>query len=133
MTNPTRQLPTPPRATHARIQDLIDELPPDRQERIAELGRALIAEATLLRELRLERDVTQAQLGAMMGIRQASLSKIEYQDDFLVSTLRRYVEAVGGAHEIRARFDGRTVTLRRYGSPATTGEVTRPALADVTH
>jgi len=115
------------------FQELIAELPPERQERIAELGRTLIAEATLLRELRLERDVTQEQLAAMMGIRQASLSKIEHQDDLLVSTLRRYVEALGGTLEIRARFDRRTVTLRRYGSPATTDEVPRPALADVAH
>jgi DNA-binding XRE family transcriptional regulator len=100
------------------FQDLIDELPRDRQERIAELRRVLTAEATLLRELRLEQDVTQEQLAALMGIRQASLSKIEHQDDLLVSTLRRYVEALGGALEIRARFPEHTVTLRRYGSPS---------------
>lgn len=113
------------------FQDLIDELPLDQQERIAELSRVLIAEATLLRELRLEQDVTQEQLAALMGIRQASLSKIEHQDDLLVSTLRRYVEALGGELEVRARFPDRTVTLRRYGSPFTVDEVPEPALADV--
>jgi transcriptional regulator with XRE-family HTH domain len=113
------------------FQDLIDELPPDRQERIAELSRVLAAEATLLRELRFEQDVTQEQLAALMGIRQASLSKIEHQDDLLVSTLRRYVEALGGALEIRARFSERTVTLRRYGSPSATDEVPRVDLAGV--
>jgi transcriptional regulator with XRE-family HTH domain len=110
---------------------MIDELPPEQQERIAAFSRVLIAEATLLRELRFEQDVTQEQLAAMMGIRQASLSKIEHQDDLLVSTLRRYVEALGGALEIRARFPDRTVALRRYGSPAMTGEVPQPDLADV--
>lgn len=113
------------------FQDLIAELPPDRQERIAELGRVLIAEATLLRELRLEQDVTQEQLAAMMGIRQASLSKIEHQDDLLVSTLRRYVEALGGELEIRARFPERTVALRRYGSPSAIDEVSQPDLAGI--
>ena len=65
----------------------------------------------------------------MMGIRQGSLSKIEHQDDLLVSTLRRYVEALGGALEIRARFQDRSVTLRRYGSPPATDEAPQPALA----
>jgi len=113
------------------FQDLIDELPPDQQERIADLSRVLIAEATLLRELRFEQDVTQEQLAAMMGIRQASLSKIEHQDDLLVSTLRRYVEALGGELEIRARFPDRTVTLRRYGSRSANDEAPQPALAEV--
>ena len=113
------------------FQDLIAELPPEQQERIAALSRVLIAEATLLRELRFEQDVTQEQLAALMGIRQASLSKIEHQDDLLVSTLRRYVEALGGELVIRARFTDRIVTLRRYGSPFTVDEVPEPALADV--
>lgn len=113
------------------FQDLIAELPPEHRERIAELSRVLIAEAALLRELRFEQDVTQQQLAAMMGIRQASLSKIEHQGDLLVSTLRRYVEALGGELEIRARFPDRTVTLRRYGSRSTTDTLLQPALADV--
>ena len=65
----------------------------------------------------------------MMGIRQGSLSKIEHQDDLLVSTPRRYVEALGGELEISARFMDRTVTLRRYGSASATEEVPQPALA----
>jgi transcriptional regulator with XRE-family HTH domain len=113
------------------FKELIAELPPEQQDRIAELSHALIVEATLLRELRFDQDVTQEQLAAMMGIRQASLSKIEHQDDLLVSTLRRYVEALGGDLEILARFPDRTVALRRYGSTPTTEELPQPDLASV--
>lgn len=113
------------------FQELIDELSPEQRERIADLGRVLSAEALLLRELRFEQDLTQEQLATMMGIRQASLSKIEHQDDLLVSTLRRYVEALGGELEIHARFPDRTVALRRYGSPSTIDDAPQPDLADV--
>ena len=113
------------------FQDLVAELPPEQQERIAELSRTLIAEAMLLRELRFEQDLTQEQLATMMGIRQTSLSKIEHQDDLLVSTLRRYVEALGGELEIHARFPDRTVALRRYGSTPTPEALPQPDLASV--
>lgn len=38
-----------------------------------------------------------------MGVRQASISKLENQHDMQLATLRRYVEALGGALEIRMR------------------------------
>lgn len=67
----------------------------------------------------------------MMGIRQASPSNIERQDDLLVSTLRRYVEKLGGALEVRALLPDRTVVLRRCGSHPPADEAAEPALADV--
>ena len=51
-----------------------------------------------------------------MEVRQASISKLERQDDVLVSTLRRQVEALGGQLEVRARFPDHAVVLSRYGS-----------------
>ncbi len=81
--------------------------------------RALQIEYGLLRDLRVARSATQQQLADLMEVRQASISKFERQDDILVSTLRRYVEALGGRLEVRARFPDHAVVLSRYGSART--------------
>lgn len=39
-----------------------------------------------------------------MRVSQASISKLETRNDMLLSTLRRYVEALGGRLHVTARF-----------------------------
>lgn len=90
---------------------LIDELPEERRQRIQAETRALVQEYELLKALRQDRNVSQAQLAELMGIRQASVSKFENQDDMRLSTLRKYVEALGGELEIRVLFPDRDVAL----------------------
>ncbi len=46
-----------------------------------------------------------------MGIKQASVSKIEIQVDMRLSTLVRYAEALGGELEVHIRFPDRDVLL----------------------
>jgi DNA-binding XRE family transcriptional regulator len=53
-----------------------------------------------LRELRLVAGKTQADVATALQIRQPSVSKIEKQDDMYLSTLRAYVEAIGGELEL---------------------------------
>lgn len=98
------------------FRDLLAELPPSEVEAIEAEARSLVQEYELLRDLRVDQTVTQRQLADLLDVRQASISKMENQDDVLVSTLRRYVEALGGELEVRARFPDRTVVLTRYGS-----------------
>lgn len=62
-----------------------------------------------LKQLREGRGVTQAVVATSMGIQQPSVSKIEKQDDWSLSTLQRFVEALGGELEVRARFPGNEV------------------------
>lgn len=64
-----------------------------------------------LAEVRKVCGVTQAQLAKAAKIAQPELSRIERRDDHMLSTLRRYVEALGGEVEVIARFEGRTVRL----------------------
>lgn len=90
---------------------LVDDLPTERRERIEAQTRALIQEYELLKALRRDRHVSQKQLAELMGIRQASVSKIENQSDMHLSTLRKYVEALGGQLEVRVRFPDRDVRL----------------------
>lgn len=97
---------------------LIADLPAERRERIVVHTKALIQEYELLKALRQDRCVSQEQLAELMGIRQASVSKIENQDDMRLSTLRKYIEALGGELEIRVRFPDRDVNLDPFCSAA---------------
>jgi DNA-binding XRE family transcriptional regulator len=64
----------------------------------------LIAEELNLRELRRLRKLTQSRLSKKLKIGQEGISRIERRQDMNVSTLRSYVEGVGGELWIEARF-----------------------------
>ncbi len=91
---------------------LTEGMPAERRARIEGQTEALVAEHDLLKALRRERELTQVELAAIMGVRQASISKLENQHDMRLGTLRRYVEALGGELEIRVRFPDEEVEHR---------------------
>jgi DNA-binding XRE family transcriptional regulator len=64
-----------------------------------------------LAEVRKLRGLTQVQLAKATKMAQPELSRVERRDDHMLSTLRRYIEALGGEVEVVARFDGKTVRL----------------------
>ena len=85
--------------------------------RIIEKGKELLRmEVALLSELRKDHDLTQKELADIMEIRQSAISQIEHQEDILVKTLERYVRALGGELEVRAKFPDKIVTLRQFTS-----------------
>jgi DNA-binding XRE family transcriptional regulator len=61
--------------------------------------------------LRKAREQTQVELAEKLGINQASVSVIENNTDLLLSTLAKYVRALGGEVEIRAVFPEATFNL----------------------
>jgi DNA-binding XRE family transcriptional regulator len=63
-----------------------------------------MTESMALDELRAARDLTQERLASILGVKQASVSKMERRTDMYVSTLRDFVKAMGGRLEIRAVF-----------------------------
>jgi transcriptional regulator with XRE-family HTH domain len=75
--------------------------------------------AMSLGELRRARPMTQHQLAADLHVGQASIAKPERRTDMYLSTLRRFVEAMGGDLEIVARFpDQPLVRLHGVGDLA---------------
>ena len=62
----------------------------------------------LLQELRERRRISQVDLAARLDVKQPTVSKIERREDVALSTLRRYVEALGGELHVMAEFtDGK--------------------------
>ena len=78
-------------------------MPAERQERIRERTQELLAELPL-QELRQARALSQAELAEVLGLNQATISKLERRTDMYLSSLRRFVEAMGGELEITANF-----------------------------
>lgn len=66
-----------------------------------------------LADLRKHRGVSQVKLAKRAKISQSEVSRTELRDDCLVSTLERYIAALGGELVIHAKFDGQAfpVTL----------------------
>ena len=74
--------------------------------------------AETLQELRLQRGKTQVELAEVLMITQAALSKLERRSDVKVSTLRGYVECLGGELSIVAKFGDRAIKLELPHDPA---------------
>lgn len=74
----------------------------------------LFTEYDLVAQLRKDQNLTQKEVAEVMAIRQAAISKIEHQEDILIKTLERYIRALGGELEIKAKFPDREVTLNQF-------------------
>jgi hypothetical protein len=79
--------------------------------RVARRAREAVEELSL-QELRLGLAKTQSQVADAAQMSQSELSRLEGRADHRISTLRRYVEALGGELEIAAVFGERRVKLK---------------------
>jgi transcriptional regulator with XRE-family HTH domain len=85
------------------FKELRAKMSAEAQQRSRDKARRMAA-AMALDELRAALELTQEQLAAVLEIRQAAVSKLERRTDMYVSTLRRFINAMGGRLEIRAVF-----------------------------
>jgi transcriptional regulator with XRE-family HTH domain len=85
----------------------MDALPPERRERVNARYRELKQEVESLRQLRKVAGKAQADIAAALKIKQPSVSKIERQADMYLSTLRSYVQAIGGELELVVHLPSR--------------------------
>jgi hypothetical protein len=74
-----------------------------------------------LRELRLIAGKAQADVATVLRIKQPSVSKVENQTDMCLSTLRAYVEAIGGKLDLVVRLPDRPMS-RVYRLSDTLGQ-----------
>lgn len=81
------------------LDQMITKTPPARRARIETRYHEVRQEVEGLRELRQIAGKAQADIAAALDIKQPSVSKIENHVDMYLSTLRSYVQAVGGELE----------------------------------
>lgn len=102
---------TKPKKKFHRWQDVrARKMSPERVER---LDKEVAAEL-LDMDLRAVRELlgkTQTELAEAIGATQGELSRLERREDHRLSTLRRYVEGLGGCLEVTARFGDKSVRL----------------------
>ena len=85
------------------LDDVLATLPAKRRKKID----LRAAELATLKDLRQAVERTQQDLAASLGVGQETISRIERRSDLLLSTMRRYIEAMGGELELVARFPNR--------------------------
>jgi hypothetical protein len=99
------------------LNEVINALPTQRRRRIDARYRELKEEVESLRELRHLAGKAQADIAAALKIKQPSVSKLENQVDMYISTLRNYIEAVGGTLDLIVRLPSRrALNLRHLGA-----------------
>jgi transcriptional regulator with XRE-family HTH domain len=90
--------------TKLRSFDELKTKDPIRLARIA-ARKAEFENAIRLYELRKDRDLTQVDVAARLGVTQKRVSEIEHAGNLNFETLRNYISALGGRIEVRAIFD----------------------------
>ena len=86
-----------------KLDDILANMPGERRDRID--GRAM--ELATLKDLRKAAAQTQEDLASILGVGQDTISRLEKRSDMLLSTLRHYVESMGGKLELVAQFPNR--------------------------
>ena len=102
------------------LEQELRKLPRKRRAKVDARAAELIAEELSLREIRKALNRTQVELAKQMGVGQDTVSRYEQRTDLMVSTLARYVHAMGGTLSIVAKFPGRKpVRMRAVGAAQT--------------
>ncbi len=115
-----------------KFSELRAKMPAESQRR-AKLRTAQMLRDMRLADLRRARELTQQQLAAELNVNQAWISKVERQADMYLSTLRAYIEAIGGELEIVARFEDESIRINQIDElnivdqqPASRGSIVPP-------
>ncbi|CAO4132626.1 XRE family transcriptional regulator [Methylorubrum extorquens] len=109
------------------LNDVIAALPPEEQATIETGYQDLKQEVEGLRELRQIAGKAQAEIASALNIKQPSVSQIERQTDMYLSTLRSYIEAIGGQLELTVTLPACPVLkLHSIGEVTAPDAATRP-------
>ncbi len=106
---------------HKPWSELTKDFTPERRRRIDEMTNKMIAEMPL-HELRRARALTQQDLAKSLNVNQPAVSKMEQRTDAYISSLRSYIEAVGGKLRITAEFPEGEIGITNFGRLADEGE-----------
>jgi predicted XRE-type DNA-binding protein len=97
-----------------KFSELRARMSPEARARVDTRVQATLREMPL-NELRRARELAQKTVGEVLGMTQPEVSKLEQRSDALISTVRRYIEAMGGELDIVARFPDGDVRITQFG------------------
>ncbi len=80
----------------------------------SELRAQLALLYLILTERQKSLDYTEDDMGKDLGVIQSALSELENQDDIQVSTLSRYIKALGGSLKLVAQFPDKEIVLAQF-------------------
>ena len=106
------------------FSELTKDFTPERRQRIAEMKSELLDEMPL-NELRRARALTQGDMAKILKVNQPAVSKLEQRADIYVSSLRSYIEAVGGKLKIVAEFPEGEVAITNFSEVGEAEAVSR--------
>ena len=89
------------------LKRIWNKIPEDRKARIQTRTEELEAEYLTLQELRKRTGLTQASVSKGLHMPQSNVSRLEKSSDMLLSTLRAYVEAIGGKLTLTVELPGK--------------------------
>jgi len=99
------------------FRELREKMSPERRAMNEAETERMLRELPL-DQLRAARELTQENLAQIFGVSQGSISRLEHRTDMYVSTLAKFIEAMGGQLEIRAVFPDGAVRINRFGGDA---------------
>jgi DNA-binding transcriptional ArsR family regulator len=112
------------------LSEVIAALPAGERRKIEARTKRLIAEEMSLRDLRKAIGKTQSVVAKRLKVGQDAVSKLEARGDMYISTLRGFVEAMGGELKLIAQFPNRPpMRLESMGSLASSRTRRRARLA----
>jgi transcriptional regulator with XRE-family HTH domain len=89
---------------------LFSKMAPARQDRVRARAEATLLSMALA-DLRKSRGQSQVEMAVALRTTQASISKLERRADVHISSLRRYIQSLGGDLELIARFPDGAVRI----------------------
>jgi DNA-binding XRE family transcriptional regulator len=92
------------------LDEILSEMSAERRARIDQLVDEMREEMNL-REVRRLRKLTQTRLSKKLKIGQEGVSRIEKRSDLYISTLRSYVEGVGGKLKLVVELPNRAPVI----------------------
>ena len=107
------------------IEEIIAGLSKERRNRVEkkarEMARDMVVHADSLGAIRRAFSKTQSEVGEDLGLPQNAVSQLEKRSDMRVSTLIRYVDALGAELDLIVRLkDGSEVVLKGLGEASRT-------------
>ncbi|MEI6790427.1 MAG: XRE family transcriptional regulator [Myxococcaceae bacterium] len=95
------------------FQELEDKMSPKARAAAEVKANQMLAEMPM-QELRQAKHLSQERMAEILETKQANVSQIERRTDMYISTLRSYIEAMGGQLKIIAHFPDGDISINQF-------------------